>query len=155
MIGPARTDESFLADKATQDWAVIMTRASTVAPVNIDSLLCGWNYLARHGSGDVIFPQDAFCVGHALPNASARPVIAVLLPDKDDRLPAEEVHVLATRYAALAIEKECDVVILTHQHNAGFERFGFRVERLAGTTQAEQDACIAQLRLFWGFEIVV
>ena len=155
MIGPTRTDATFLADKSAQNWADIMTRASTVAPQNIDDLLCSQNALAQHGDGAVIFPDGAFYSGAEPVTAVRRPAIAVLLPDQNNRTPAAEAHVLATRYAALAIEKECEIVILTHQHNAGFERFGFRVERIAGATPEARESCLNQLRAFWGFEIVI
>jgi len=155
MIGPARTDAAFLADRQTQHWAEIMTRASVVAPLNIDDLLSSENALAQHDPGIVIFPHDAFYQKPQVENALRRPSIAVLLPDQNERLPAEDVQVLATRYAALAIEKECDIVVLTYQHNAGFERFGFRVERIAGATRQEQEHCLEHLRAFWGFEVVI
>ncbi|WP_108813740.1 hypothetical protein [Loktanella sp. Alg231-35] len=155
MITSHRTDESFLADKSAQAWSERLMRTSTSCPANIDILLAPANPLAAHKAGKAIFPQlDAQQLQRTL-GPDARPAIGVLLDDAEARLDDASTSLMATRYASLAIEKECEVIILSHQSNAGFERFGFRVERIAGKTAAEQNDCIAQIRQFWGLEIMI
>lgn len=156
MLTTTRSDSSFLADKCAQNWAQIMVRASRLAPTNIDGLLEGANGLASDKKGKAMFDEDSFTPfpdHDAAP--SRRPAIGVLLDDREVAIAPRDIHLLATRYAALAIEKECDVVILSYRDNAGFERFGFRVERISGETDAAREACLAQLRRFWGFEIMI
>ena len=155
MIAQHRTDESFLADQAAQAWSERLVRTSTSCPANIDSLLAPANPLAAHAPGNAIFPPlDALPAQRAL-GPDERPAIGVFLDDAAERLPDAHTSLMATRYASLAIEKECEVIILSHQSNAGFERFGFRVERIAGETAAQRDGCVAQIRQFWGLEIMI
>lgn len=155
MSGMHRTDESFLADRAAQDWSTTLIRSSTASPVNLDALLVDANGLAGGEPGQTIFPlPDALPVARVM-DARVRPAIGVLLDDAEGRISDTETCMMATRYAALAIEKECDLIILSHQSNAGFERFGFRVERIAGQTQGQRDACREQLCRFWGIEILI
>jgi hypothetical protein len=62
---------------------------------------------------------------------------------------------LALQLAALALEKECQIVVLTTLPYSGLERFGFRTERIAGATEDERAACEAQIRAFWNIELVI
>lgn len=61
---------------------------------------------------------------------------------------------LAARLAAAAIERKVAPVILTTLAVSGFERFGFRVERLPADS-AERDRCEAELSAFWNFALVL
>lgn len=155
MHSSHRTDESFLADQHAQDWAAILVRASVVSPIGIDRLLVGANGLACEKHGSAVFPSlEAMPVSRVI-KAKDRPAIGVLLDDQAHRISDEQAHLMATRYAALAIEKECEVIIFSNQNNAGLERFGFRVERIAGETEVERTDCVEQLRRFWGIEILI
>ena len=155
MHSSRRTDESFLADQNAQDWAAIMVRASMVSPIDIDQLLENANGLACKQHGTAVFPTlEAMPVMRSF-ESKDRPAIGVLLDDEDRRFSDAQAHLMATRYAALAIEKECEVIIFSHQNNAGFERFGFRVERIAGKTESDRAACVEQLRRFWGIDILI
>lgn len=155
MHSSRRTDESFLADQHAQDWAAIMVRASVVSPIGIDQLLESANGLARKQHGSAVFPSLGAMPVTRVVKTNDRAAIGVLLDDQTQRVNDKQAHLMATRYAALAIEKECEVVIFSHQNNAGFERFGFRVERIAGKTDADRANCIEQLRRFWGIEILI
>lgn len=150
-----RSDEAFLADKASARWSEVLGRAFCPAPINIDPFLAELNPLAMQAQGAVLFP----CKNSegAAPRFApfARPAIGVLLADADAPIDAGKVQDVAARYAALAVEKECEVIILSHQNNSGFERFGFRVERVAGADAAANAACIGQLRQFWELEIIL
>jgi hypothetical protein len=150
-----RNDAAFLADSAAARWSEVLGRSFCPNPINIDAVLADLNPLCRGAQGTVVFaPDDLQQASPPFPPA-ARPAIGVLLADHDGPISGDRTKDLAARYAALAIEKECEVIILSHQHNAGFERFGFRVERVAGADADARAACVAQLRQFWDLEIIL
>lgn len=62
---------------------------------------------------------------------------------------------LAARLAALAIERNCEIVALTTKDYSGLERFGFRTERIVGETEGERALCLEQIKRFWNIEIVI
>lgn len=62
---------------------------------------------------------------------------------------------IAVRLAAAALEKGVIPIILTTLNESGFERFGFRVERLTGSTKKELSRQEKQLTAFWGLAIIV
>ena len=155
MSRTSRTDEAFLADRASARWSEILGRAFCPAPINIDPFLADLNPLCPQGTGTVLFScTDPHKAAPRFP-PFARPAIGVLLADVDAPVAPEKVRDVAARYAALAVEKECEVIILSHQNNSGFERFGFRVERVAGADATANAVCIAQLRQFWELEIIL
>ncbi|MGO4908180.1 hypothetical protein ACEN2J_07580 [Pseudorhodobacter sp. W20_MBD10_FR17] len=155
MSNANRNDAAFLADSAAARWSEVLGRCFCPSPINIDAVLASLNPLCFGIPGAVVFA----CNDHqqAIPPLPpiARPAIGVLLADHDGPIAGDKAKNLAARYAALAIEKECEVIILSHQHNAGFERFGFRVERVAGADADARAACIAQLKQFWDLEIII
>lgn len=81
---------------------------------------------------------DAVCVGLRAPAGDAA--------DAADR---------AMRLAAFAAEHDVQIVVLAEADRSGFERFGFRVERIAGTNPEERAACEAQIRRFWNLDLVL
>lgn len=68
------------------------------------------------------------------------------LPDPMDR---------AARLAAFAMERDVEVIILSHIDESGFERFGFRVERIAGDDPNARAVCEEQVRRFWNIDLVL
>ena len=56
---------------------------------------------------------------------------------------------------SLTAERDVEIVVLTDADRSGFERFGFRVERLAGDTPAARAACEDQIRRFWNLDLVL
>jgi hypothetical protein len=81
--------------------------------------------------------RDAVCIGLR---------VTAPLADAADR---------AMRLAAFAAERDVEVVVLAHADHAGLERFGFRVERVAGATAAERARCEAQIRRLWNIDLVL
>lgn len=61
----------------------------------------------------------------------------------------------ASRMAAAALERGVTPIVLTTLADSGFERFGFRVERLAGETDTERAQCEDELKVFWNMAIVI
>ena len=57
--------------------------------------------------------------------------------------------------AAAALERQVIPIILTTLTNSGFERFGFRVERLPNGPADERDACEQELSRFWNMAIII
>ena len=69
--------------------------------------------------------------------------------------PVADVTGLARRLAATAAERGILPVILTSLDQSGFERFGFRVERLSGASPEARAADEAELMGFWNFALIV
>lgn len=69
--------------------------------------------------------------------------------------PVTDVTSLARKLAATAAERGILPVILTSLDQSGFERFGFRVERLSGASEAERAADEAELTGFWDFALII
>lgn len=132
-------------------WTSILPRIGPHDAEDLDGLLAPRD--PRHAApGRDLFPlpeavlltetglkrSDAVCVGLRAPAADAGSVV--------DR---------AMRVAAFAAEHDVEVVILAEADPSGFERFGFRVERIAGDTAEERAACEDQIRRFWNLDLVL
>jgi hypothetical protein len=61
----------------------------------------------------------------------------------------------AMRLVAFALEKDVEIVVLSHVDRSGFEQFGFRIERIGGETPAAREACEDQIRRFWNIDTVL
>lgn len=68
--------------------------------------------------------------------------------------PLAEPVQLAARLASAAIERKVVPVILTTLAVSGFERFGFRVERLPDDAE-ERARCEAELTAFWNLALIL
>lgn len=62
---------------------------------------------------------------------------------------------VALRLAAAAVERNVIPIILTRLPSSGFERFGFRTERLSGSTPEALADCEAELARYWNMAIVI
>lgn len=131
-----------------RDYARIMARISPHEAEDLDDLLAPEVPRAER-RGSIVFPQmeaepplrvpfrraDAVCVGfHVAPDAGRSVERAV-------------------RFAAMALERDVEVIVLADEDVCGLERFGFRVERLAG--DGGRGACLDQLRRFWALDLVL
>ena len=137
----------------SEKWLEIVSGVSGVAPVNLDPPIeAGTIRPPRKGSDpfwpDAVFPppsvrlwqwQDAqhSCIG-------IRVTAPVAQPGR-----------IALRLASAAVERNVLPVILTTLPLSGFERFGFRTERLSGATPEAREACEAELMRFWNMAIVI
>lgn len=61
----------------------------------------------------------------------------------------------AFRLAAAALERDVSPIILSSLADSGFERFGFRVERIVGDTPQERLLLEEELRRFWNMAIII
>ena len=123
---------------------------------DLDALLAPFDPRRTAGGRDlfplpeaVLMPEtglkraDAVCVGLRVPVGGAEGESAGDVVDR------------AMRLAAFATERDVDVVILAEADRSGFERFGFRVERIAGATSEERAACEDQIRRFWNIDLIL
>lgn len=149
MTGPFKNDEEFLASADAARWSNVLARITPAMALNIDNDIGEYDPQRALKPGRVVFPE-----GSGLPainrQNNRRPAIGIMVSDND-----ESIETLAARLAALAIERDCEVIALTQGAISGLERFGFRTERIAGETKATRDECLEQIRRFWNLEIIL
>lgn len=134
---------------SAERWSDVIVRITREAPVDLDDLL--GESAGERRAGQEIFPpleadpepvapmarEDAVAVGFR---------VTARLDDVADR---------AVRLASFALEEDVEIVILSHVEESGFERFGFRVERIVGASEEARAACEAQVRRFWNIDLVL
>ncbi|MEE9426973.1 MAG: hypothetical protein V3V25_02380 [Paracoccaceae bacterium] len=135
------------------NWLKISSRINARKPVDIDSEIF-----------DVAPPEaKGSCLEQNYPKDWLPPSLVNWKLEEEDRVSIgikiterlENFDLVATRLVAMATERAITPIILSTIAPSGLERFGFRVERLAGKTQAQQDACEAELKQFWDIAIVI
>lgn len=123
----------------------ILARLQDAAPVDLDRMLDAPGAAAP---GTTLATADPTPLSPALwshPESWACLGIRVTAPLPD-------VTSLARRLAATALERGIYPVILTTLDQSGFERFGFRVERLTEAGRAGEEA---ELAGFWNFALIL
>ena len=131
------------------DYERVMSRITPCSADDLDDMLAAES--SRTASpGAVLFPAieaplmpqvafrrpDAICVGFRVAR-SDRPAV--------DR---------AVRFAAMALERDVEVVVLAEEDVCGLERFGFRIERIAGEGECRR-SCVDQLQRFWALDLLL
>ncbi len=133
---------------STDRWSAIIGRIIAAEPEPLDLLVRGGQEASR--GRDLFPPVDAVLMPEAPMKRSDTVAVGVRitepLPDLADR---------ALRLAAFALEKDVEIVVLSHIDESGFERFGFRVERVAGDTTEARAICEDQIRRFWNIDLVL
>ena len=71
------------------------------------------------------------------------------------REPAPDPADLAVRLAAFGLERNAEVVVLSHRDYSGLERFGFRTERISGEDDSARTECEGQVASFWNLEVII
>jgi len=135
-------------------WLEILARISPNQPVDLDPILTP-NDTGAAGSGNDVLTYGAgltentpsTMLWHEGDGENA--YIGVKVTEQ-----VKNVHVLAVKLAAAAAERHVIPIILSSCADSGFERFGFRVERLSGDA-ATQNLMQAQLCSFWDMAIVI
>lgn len=133
---------------STDRWSAIINRIVAAGPEALDPLVTEGKAAPR---GRDLFPRIDAVLMPGAPMARTDAVavgvrVSEPLPDLVDR---------ALRLAAFALEKDVEIVVLSHIDESGFERFGFRVERVAGDTPEARAACEDQIRRFWNIDLVL
>lgn len=133
-----------------QRWAAVMSRITPVGADDLDDLMAAYDR-PRGRPGAELFPQvsaaaaphaalkraDTVCVGIRVPTALADPADHAL------------------RLVAFAAERNVEVIILAEGDVTGLERFGFRVERVAGADPEARSQCEAQICRFWNIDLIL
>lgn len=132
-------------------WSTILLRIGPHDAEDLDPLL------ARHDPRRARPGRDLFPLPEAvlMPETALKRADAVCVGLRAPAPEAGDVVDRATRLAAFAAEHDVDAVILCDTDRSGFERFGFRVERIAGDTPEERAACEDQIRRFWNLDLVL
>ncbi|MGC9420130.1 MAG: hypothetical protein ACP5EN_14300 [Rhodovulum sp.] len=133
-------------------WSTILARITPARPEDIDDLILDGHPPPPRGkmltpAGEVP-PSAALWARDAQDDTLSRIGIRITGPLAD---PARA----ALRLAAAAVERRVIPVILSRVDASGFERLGFRVERLPPDDEAAAVAAEAELRKFWNLAIIV
>lgn len=131
------------------DWKSIMSRITPSAPADLDFLM------GATGSAEPVSPPQV--IPHRAPSTQ---LWSKHKPDASYlgirvTAPAENTPQLAAQLAAAAMERNVIPVILSHCERSGFERFGFRVERILADTAEAAQAMEEEVARFWDMAIVI
>ncbi|MEL6644757.1 MAG: hypothetical protein AAFQ79_12545 [Pseudomonadota bacterium] len=131
------------------DWPSIIARITPNAPVDLDKALgvAGDVDAAAPPATQVTRPPSARLWARRDPKASYLGIRV--------RQPADNTAQLAAQLAAAAIERAVIPIILSYCERSGFERFGFRVERVLGESDEAEMAMETELARFWDLAIVI
>lgn len=134
-----------------KEWGPVLARISPARPENLDDILAKRDPRVAETPGSYRFPAKAARHMTDTPFAKASTIAfaARVTAETGDRV------ALASRLATLAAEKGAEPIILCHEEYAQLERFGFRVERVAGATEEERKAAEDQLIAFWNIILVI
>ena len=123
----------------------ILARLQDAAPVDLDRMLDGPGAATQ---GATLTTADPVALSPALwSHAEGWACLGIRVTT-----PLPDVTSLARRLAATALERGIFPVILTTLDQSGFERFGFRVERLTEAGCAGEEA---ELAGFWNFALIL
>jgi hypothetical protein len=131
-------------------WTGPLSRIVPQDADNLDDLTSGFD-VRRGLPGRDIFPDiapalhcegafkrpDQVCVGLRVP---------ATLADACDT---------AMRLASLAAEQDVEIIVFASCDVSGLERFGFRIERVAGAGQESRERCEQQIKRFWNVDLVL
>jgi hypothetical protein len=133
---------------ASDRWSEVISRLTAGEPGTLDDLTAGVDAPAE---GRDFFPAVE---GVLMPQSALVRPGAVCIGVRVTEAPADLVD-RALRLASFALEKDVEVILLSHVDEPGFERFGFRVERISGEDAAARAACEDQVRRFWNIDLVL
>jgi hypothetical protein len=134
-----------------RNWLEVISRISASEPIDLDS---------------VLFDKKAVDIENLVADQGAdQTAHSTLLWDRDDAAVSylgvrvnerlADYTQAAFRLAAAALERNVTPIILTTLPDCGFERFGFRVERIVGATEEELSLLENELKQFWNLAIII
>jgi len=127
-----------------ETWSAVLSRLTPDTPEDLDDLL-----FDRAQSSPVLE-----CFGNAKsPELWARPDGWACIGVRVLARPAN-LGEAARRLAAVAVERKITPIILSPLASTGFERFGFRVEKIPEQAGDARDACEAELQNFWDMPMI-
>ena len=136
-------------------WLDVCSRLSPSEPIDLDQKIANLPSSASAKIGIVGFPL--------MSESTMVPSTVIWSFDNVDTVclgirvtqPIENYARAAARLVAVAVERSVTPIILTSLPYSGFERFGFRVERLVGETNEELIASEEELKRFWRIDVVI
>ena len=131
-------------------WTTIIAGITPQEPEALDTVMAPFDTVPAR-AGRLLFPAAAADAAPPTDFEAAETVTfaARITEGTTDRL------TLAMTLAQMAMEKGAEAIILSHVDDPGFDRFGFRVERVSGETEEERAASEAQLVRFWNIVFVI
>lgn len=135
---------------STTRWADILARISCNYPENLDDLLRAHDPRST-SSGMEIFPEDVAPIPFAFEFKDDDTIVVGVRITKAPLDPAD----LAVQLGTFALERDVEVVVLSHLDDSGLEPFGFRTERISGESEAARTRCENQLARFWNMEVII
>jgi hypothetical protein len=133
-----------------EHWRAVLGRVTAHDAADIDDLTADFDP-RRHAPGRDVFPEIG---GQLMPETAMKRPGAICVGLRVEA-PATNAADQAMRLAVFALEKDVEIVVLSHVDCSGFEPFGFRIERIAGETEAARAACEDQIRRFWNIDTVL
>lgn len=130
------------------DWIDLIAKFNPEVPESVDELIDG----DTAATGSVFYRnvRPAPPASLWLRQDESDGYIGIRVTSSDEATPSA-----AMGLAAIAAERSVVPIILSHAAICGFERFGIRVETIAGQTEEERAACEAEVVSFWGIPIVI
>ena len=128
----------------------MILRISPHTPVSLDAELAPFDPISAR-PGKALFPGTP---GREISAKLFAPMTSICF---GVRVTAETTDIagLAMKIARMAYERDAEAIILSHVERSGLERFGFRVERVAGATEQERAECEQELTRFWNIVVVI
>ena len=136
-------------------WLAVLSRVSVAKPMDLDAAI--FETKSKVDSKNLGFRSSGDSAGARPPSTrlwNRENTGNSYLGVRVHEAPADCTQV-AVRLAAGALERGIIPIILTSLPDSGFERFGFRVERIMGETPQEREACEEELKRFWDMAIVI
>jgi hypothetical protein len=135
-----------------ETWLAILHNISDEGPLDLDTLL-GLAPKSMHAAA----PDFPAVPDRIAPSSQlwTRPANGISFIGIRVTAPVPDIAALAYRLAAAAVERRVIPIILSSVAPSGFERFGFRTERLFGATEADRARVEAELIAFWNLAIVI
>lgn len=137
------------------NWNAIISRLSAPAPIDLDEALFvsadAEQAATRNAPPDAPLatgrgPSTKLWDRSGTDDAYIGVTVNTLLPDPT---------MAALRLASAAMERGVTPIILTELPECGFERFGFRVERIFADTPEETEQLRAEISQFWNLAITI
>ncbi|OUS09141.1 hypothetical protein A9Q96_00230 [Rhodobacterales bacterium 52_120_T64] len=131
------------------DWSMIITKIIPQNAEPIDDILEDFD-VRRTSDGACILPDNGWYSGQKAFQDPSTVCIGVRVDG--DNIDTSD---LSMKLATMALEKEVVPIIFSRGDYAGMEKFGFRVEKISGKTEAERQLCEEQLKHFWNMSVVI
>ena len=131
-------------------WSAILSRVTPCDGDEFDDIAGDFDPLRDHCGVD-LFPEVEASL---MPSAKMKREDMVSIgfrPQPSEDGFAEQ----AARLASFALERDVEVIVLEDGPTSGMGRFGFRVERIAGSDPEAQQTCEDQIRRFWNIDLVL